>query len=136
MRGTFDVIVLGGGVNGTGVARDAAMRGLRAPLKGARLVVTLPDAIDYEPGSSALDGAAMPDPAIDGRRLVYPLGDLPGEWKKTVTLRARAQERVGAGEHAAVAFVAGAAPAEWQVDAPPSETALRVSVYPCNRSSG
>src|SRR5512137_149187 len=27
-QGTFDVVVLGGGVNGAGVARDCAMRGL------------------------------------------------------------------------------------------------------------
>ncbi len=30
--GSYDVIVLGGGVNGTGAARDCAMRGLRALL--------------------------------------------------------------------------------------------------------
>src|SRR5437763_3797284 len=31
-RRTFDVLVLGGGINGTGVARDAARRGLRVAL--------------------------------------------------------------------------------------------------------
>src|ERR1700681_3622618 len=30
--GTFDVAILGGGVNGTGVARDLALRGLRVVL--------------------------------------------------------------------------------------------------------
>lgn len=31
-RGTFDVVVVGGGINGTGVARDAARRGLKVAL--------------------------------------------------------------------------------------------------------
>ena len=31
-REQFDVLVIGGGINGAGVARDAAMRGLRTAL--------------------------------------------------------------------------------------------------------
>src|SRR5258705_3255347 len=31
-HGTFDVLVIGGGITGAGVARDAAMRGLRTAL--------------------------------------------------------------------------------------------------------
>ncbi|MDQ3303760.1 MAG: FAD-dependent oxidoreductase, partial [Actinomycetota bacterium] len=31
-RQSFDVIVVGAGINGTGIARDAAMRGLRVLL--------------------------------------------------------------------------------------------------------
>src|SRR5579872_5082075 len=30
--GTFDVLIIGGGITGAGVARDAAMRGLRVAL--------------------------------------------------------------------------------------------------------
>src|SRR3990170_2774214 len=30
--GTFDLLVIGGGINGVGIARDAAMRGLRTAL--------------------------------------------------------------------------------------------------------
>ncbi len=38
MSDEFDVIVIGAGINGTGIARDAARRGLRLLLlsKGAR----------------------------------------------------------------------------------------------------
>src|SRR5512133_2447933 len=35
-RETFDVLVIGGGVTGAGVARDAAMRGLKVALVEAR----------------------------------------------------------------------------------------------------
>jgi outer membrane protein OmpA-like peptidoglycan-associated protein len=110
-----------------GVEYRAAMRGLRAPLTGAQLVVTLPEGVDHEPGTSALDGAAIPDPAVEGRTLAYPLGDLPAEWSKVVTFRARAMEKMGAGEHAAIAFVSGDGQGGLRVEAPPAENALRVA---------
>ncbi|MEX1265362.1 MAG: FAD-dependent oxidoreductase, partial [Woeseia sp.] len=34
--GDYDVIVIGGGINGAGIARDAAMRGLTVLLLEAR----------------------------------------------------------------------------------------------------
>ncbi|HSN91842.1 MAG TPA: OmpA family protein [Anaeromyxobacteraceae bacterium] len=109
-----------------GVEYRAAMRGMHAPLTGARLVVTLPDGVDYEAGTSARDGAPIPDPAVEGRTLTWPLGDLPAEWSKVVTFRARAKEGMKAGEHAAIASVSGSGPGGWSVEAPPAETALRV----------
>jgi uncharacterized repeat protein (TIGR01451 family) len=110
-----------------GVEYRAAMRGLRAPLAGARLVVTLPEGVQYEPGTSTLDGAPIADPAVEGRTLAYPLGDVPAEWRMVVTFRARAREKMTRGEHAAVAFVAGAGPGDGSVEAPPAETAVRVA---------
>jgi uncharacterized repeat protein (TIGR01451 family) len=109
-----------------GVEYRAAMRGTRAPLAGARLVVTLPEGIDHEPGTSALDGTPIPDPAVEGRTLTWPLGDMPAEWTRAVTFRARAKEQVKAGEHAAIAYVSGAGPGAERVEAPPARTALRV----------
>ena len=35
-RETFDVVVIGGGITGAGIARDAALRGLRVALVEAR----------------------------------------------------------------------------------------------------
>ncbi len=59
------------------------------PKSDLRLVVTLPDGVQYEAGSSRLDGKSLPDPVTAGRVLTYSLGSHPGEWTGKITFKAR-----------------------------------------------
>lgn len=54
-----------------------------------RLTVMLPEGVFYQPGSSALDGAALPDPEVMDNVLTYRLGDAPAGWEGRVAFTGR-----------------------------------------------
>jgi len=84
------VLELAGTVEGQVIAYRAAMRGSTVPVQAARLNVILPEGVLYEPGSSMMDGVAIPDPlSAEKGRLVYRLGDLPAGWRHEITFRGR-----------------------------------------------
>jgi len=64
-RGALDVLILGGGINGAGIARDLALRCLRG---GVTLRIGL-----VEPASVCL-GNQRQELAIDSRRIALPEG--------------------------------------------------------------
>ncbi|HEY2029802.1 MAG TPA: OmpA family protein [Myxococcales bacterium] len=65
-----------------------AMRGARAPVSQARLLVALPNALHLLPGTSQLDGVTVGEPVAQGELVVYELGSLPSDWRKVLTFRA------------------------------------------------
>ena len=69
----------------------ADLRGARAPLDSAALVIALPEGLTYDAGSATLDEAPVPDPAAANGMLTFPLGStVAGEWKKSLSFRAHA----------------------------------------------
>lgn len=62
--------------------------GQSAPLNDFRVAIELPRGMNYEPGSCALDGAKIQDPAIEGTLLSIRMPDqAAGNWKSLVTFR-------------------------------------------------
>ncbi len=63
------------------------------PVKNYRLIVNLPEGIDYDLGSSVVDDVAIPDPYVNENVIVYRFGDLGSNWKKKLKLRGRIREK-------------------------------------------
>ena len=57
-RTQYDVIIIGGGINGAGVARDAALRGLKT---------ILVEKSDFASGSSSWSSRLMPSTGLPWR---------------------------------------------------------------------
>src|SRR5205823_3315821 len=69
---------------------EVALRGTRTPLPSARVVAELPSFLAYEPGSAAVDGAAIADPEVLGTKATFNLGSLGADWTRKLSFRARA----------------------------------------------
>ena len=82
--------------------------GTRSPMSAGALTVTLPGNLTYDPGSSSLDGAAVPDPAGAGAALTWALGALPADWTHALTFRAHAAEDAAVGAGAVTVALSGA----------------------------
>jgi uncharacterized repeat protein (TIGR01451 family) len=104
----------------------ARVHGGEAPVAEARLAVTLPDGLEYEPGSSVVDGAPGADPAVDGRTLTYPVGTIAPRAEWTVSLRARVRSGAQPGERTVSAMVSGAGLAGARVETSASPEVVRV----------
>ncbi len=58
-------------------------------LKNYRLIVSLPEGLQYVAGSSMLDRAKVDDPYINDQVLVYRIGDMSGNRQRELAFRAR-----------------------------------------------
>ncbi|NVN99363.1 MAG: OmpA family protein, partial [Geobacteraceae bacterium] len=67
-------------------------------VKNLKMLVTLPTAAAYIPGSSSLNGAALPDPELSGTTLSFPLGDSSNKWLSELQFRAKVDINQKAGE--------------------------------------
>jgi uncharacterized repeat protein (TIGR01451 family) len=63
-----------------------------------RLLVSLPEGVGYQPGSSSLNGALLPDPEVTPKGLLYDLGNAAPEWRRELQLRAVVGPGAGSGE--------------------------------------
>ena len=121
------VIALSHQVEGLTASFQVELRGSHAPLEGARLSIALPDGLTYAPGSSAIDGAAAPDPEIALRTLGFAIGSTGttlADWQTTVTFRATASAESKAGTGLVAATLSGTGAAS--VQTLPAENLLEV----------
>ncbi len=63
------------------------------PVKNYRLIVSLPEGIEYDIGSSVLDSVVIEDPYVNENMVVYRFGDLGDNWNKQLKLRGRIKEK-------------------------------------------
>ena len=71
---------------------SANMRGERVPLQNVRFQVTLPQGVEFEPGTARLEGQPVGDPEEDGNILTWNIGDVPGAWEKGITFETSIRE--------------------------------------------
>jgi uncharacterized repeat protein (TIGR01451 family) len=64
------------------------------PITAARVMMMLPEGLEYQSGSAQLDGRPVADPAINSSVLTFALGDLSGD--RAVKLTLRTQSTAGA----------------------------------------
>jgi uncharacterized repeat protein (TIGR01451 family) len=83
---------------------SAAVSASVVPLTEAEVVVLLPDAFTYVPGSAARDGEPLPDPAQQSGALRFPLGGVDTDRPQSVTFSTRAAGDP-AGDHAVQALL-------------------------------
>ncbi|HRU95192.1 MAG TPA: OmpA family protein, partial [Anaerolineae bacterium] len=73
-------------VEGKNISYRASIQGGAQPARGARLNVTLPEGVQYRPGSSAMDGVAIDDPELmDKALLVFKLNEVPAGKRREIT---------------------------------------------------
>ena len=65
----------------------------KVAVKNYRLIIELPEGIEYEPGSSALNSKAIKDPYVNANVLVYRFGDLGRNWKKALVFKSQIKEQ-------------------------------------------
>ena len=64
------------------------------PVKNYRLIIELPEGVEYEPGSSAVNSKATKDPYVNANVLVYRFGDLGRDWKKALVFKSQIKEKL------------------------------------------
>ena len=69
-----------------------------------RLIINLPDGIEYDLNSSVFDAEVIEDPYINDNIIVYRLGDLGKRWNKVLAFKGRIKEKAD-GDLVTTAFV-------------------------------
>jgi uncharacterized repeat protein (TIGR01451 family) len=62
-------------------------------LSNLRLTIILPEGLEYLPGTSQLDGAAIVDPSATGQTATYRLGDQAAGWRGAIRLSTRVNSK-------------------------------------------
>lgn len=63
------------------------------PVSNYRLMVILPELVQYIHGTSYLDDEEIEEPTVMDNILIYRLGDLSSDWQKKLNLRARLKDK-------------------------------------------
>ena len=71
---------------------NITMSGERVPISNVRLRVTLPDGVEYVPGSIRLEGKPVKEPDAVGGDLFWNIGGVPGGLEKGLTFETRLKE--------------------------------------------
>jgi uncharacterized repeat protein (TIGR01451 family) len=96
------------------------------PVNNYRLIVNLPDGIEYDLGSSVLDTVAIDDPYVNESVIVYRFGDLGSNWKKELKFRGRIKEKAD-GDMVTTGFIILDTDASKNVRSTPIKNRLEVS---------
>ena len=96
------------------------------PVKNYRLIVNLPDGIEYDQGSSVIDAAAIEDPYVNENVIVYRFGDMGSNWSKELKFRGRIKERAD-GDLVTTAFIILDTDARKNIRSTPIKNKLEVS---------
>jgi len=63
------------------------------PVSNYRLIVQLPEGIEYDFGSSVLDSVVIEDPYVNENMLIYRFGDLGDNWNRELKLRGKISDK-------------------------------------------
>ncbi len=96
------------------------------PVKNYRLIVNLPDGIEYDLGSSVIDAAAIEDPYVNANVIVYRFGDMGSNWTKELKFRGRIKQRAD-GELVTTAFIILDTDAKKNIRSTPIKNKLQVA---------
>lgn len=96
------------------------------PVNDYRLIINLPEGIEYDLGSSVLDDAAIEDPYVNENVIVYRFGDLGSNWNKQLKFRGRIKQRAD-GELVTTAFIILNTDAKKNIRSTPIRNKLEVS---------
>ena len=98
----------------------------KIPVKNYRLIVNLPDGIEFDPGSAILDGVAFEDPYVNENVMVYRFGDLGNNWDRKLQFRGRIKQRAD-GDLVTTAFTMMDTEIKKNIRSTPSKNKLEVS---------
>ena len=91
-------------LNEENIRYSVEMENGKVPVKNYRLIINLPEGIEYDLGSSMVDGVSLKDPYVNENVIVYRFGDLGSNWHRQLTFRGRIRERAD-GDLVTTAFV-------------------------------
>ena len=69
------------------------MKNGTVPVSNFRLVVNLPQGIDYDLGSSSMNDVVIDDPYVNENVIVYRFGDMGSDWHQQLRFRGRIREK-------------------------------------------
>ena len=119
------VIELSNQLEKNAILYKVAMRASAQPVQQTRANVMLPAGVEYVPGSSRMDGAAIADPIRHGAAMLeYRLGELPAGWKHDITFKGRPTGNGKAATLAALAYLAVDGKDGSRVLTPPAEASI------------
>ncbi len=98
----------------------------KIPVKNYRLIINLPDGIEYDLGSSVIDAAVIDDPYVNSNIIVYRFGDLGSNWIKELKFRGRIKQRAD-GDLVTTAFVILDTDAKQNIRSTPIKNKLEVA---------
>ena len=100
------------------------------PLKNVTGMISLPEGLVYETGSSTLDGRAIDDPTVTYGNLVYRLNDKPEEWQNVIEFNAYISDRAPMGELITRAVTRFQADAQSPQQIQPVSTSIKLVLPP------
>ena len=71
----------------TQLLHTAKLNVTQLPIRAARVMLMLPEGLEYQAGSAQLDGHAVADPSINSNVLTFALGDVSNDREARLTLR-------------------------------------------------
>ena len=71
----------------TQLLHTAKLNVTQLPIRAARVMLMLPEGLEYQRGSAQVDGQATADPSISGNVLTFALGDVSNDRETKLTLR-------------------------------------------------
>ncbi|MGH8188528.1 MAG: OmpA family protein, partial [Steroidobacteraceae bacterium] len=71
------------------LVHNAKLSVAQLPIRAARVMLMLPDGLEYQAGSAQLDGVTTGDRSINSNVLTFSLGDVSADKEATLTLRTR-----------------------------------------------
>jgi len=71
----------------TQLTHTAKLNVTQLPIRAARVMLMLPEGLEYQAGSAQLDGKTVADPSISSNVLTFTLGDLSNDREAKLTLR-------------------------------------------------
>ena len=71
----------------TQLLHTAKLNVTQLPIRAARVMLMLPEGLEYQAGSAQIDGQAVADPSISSNVLTFALGDVSNDREAKLTLR-------------------------------------------------
>lgn len=100
------------------------------PLQQVTGMVSLPEGMVYEAGSSRMDGRPIDDPTVTYGTLIYRLNDKPAEWQNVIEFNAYISDRTPMGTLETRAVTRFQADAQSPQQIPPVGTAIELVLPP------
>ena len=106
------------------------LNGQGLPLQNVTGMISLPEGVVYETGSTTMDGRSIEDPAITYGTLVYRLNDKPEAWANVIEFNAYISDKAPMGELVTRAVARFQADGQSSQQIQPVSTAIKLTLPP------
>jgi len=112
------------------VAYEFTVDGKGLPLQNVTSMISLPEGLVYEAGSTTMDGVAVADPDVTYGTLVFRLNDKPKAWQHVIRFNAYISDRAPMGELVTRAITRFQADGQSPQQIQPVSTTIQLAIPP------